>query len=95
MPLLLVQHGNEPFTTHPAGIADGRCCRLVPHGLSQQPSSKVEVQKQRRLVRGGECDWPGGDLGITLEDAERVGHGQTHEGGGCSNGTFTGANFLF
>ena len=53
------------------------------------------MQNQRQHVRSGECDWPGSDLGISLEDAEQVGHGQTHEGGGCSNGTFTGANFLF
>jgi len=58
-----------------------------PHGSIQQPSSKVEVQKQRQHVRGGECDWPGSDLGITLEDAEQVGHGQAHYGGGTeSNG---------
>jgi hypothetical protein len=34
-------------------------------------------------VRGGECDWPGSDLGITLEDAEQVGDRETHYGGGC------------
>src|SRR5262249_35854342 len=55
------------------GRSLGQAGSLTPHGLSQHPSSKVEVQKQSQHVRGGERDWPGGDLGITLEDAEQVG----------------------
>jgi len=76
--------GNEHSLT--VVVASEPSYSLALDGLSQHPSSKVEVQKQRQHVRG-ECDWPGSDLGITLEDAEQVGHGQAHYGGGTeSNG---------